>query len=244
MEIEEGKKLRKIDESSNSRSSLEFEDDPVELNELNELHKTMKSSDTTLFLSQFANNLKQLRRVNNWITNKSSSSSIKQSQFYHVNTLEKYENDGSDRSEESDDDDNNNNNNNNNEKNEESEDSNQSEDEEQFNEWINEQHEILLNEFADVNVGEKEMMLLWNRHMNNINIIADHQISLSCFSFLLEHINLIIHRGIERNCILHFINLYSFGLLNSIQLFLLINSLQILEQKIISKRIDKNDFLE
>ncbi|KAI3383532.1 hypothetical protein SNEBB_006705 [Seison nebaliae] len=106
--------------------------------------------------------------------------------------------------------------------------------------WLEEQEQILLNDFKDVNDGEKKMMLLWNGHMTKQNIIADHQIPLAALSFLCDNIEIIIEQSIQRNCILHFTQLFNIGLISNKQHFQLINLLQQMEERQLRHYIDKN----
>ncbi len=80
-------------------------------------------------------------------------------------------------------------------------------------EWLKEQTSMFINEFTDVNQGEKEIMRLWNLHVMNNTFISDTQIYHACETFLNANAQYIVDNNLCRNFILHLANLYDYGLL-------------------------------
>eukprot|EP00057_Strongylocentrotus_purpuratus_P032568 XP_788076.2 PREDICTED: polycomb protein suz12-A [Strongylocentrotus purpuratus] len=80
--------------------------------------------------------------------------------------------------------------------------------------WIKERTRMMIDEFTDVNEGEKELMKLWNNHCMKHNFIADSQIPWACSMFLEVHGEDILRENLTSNFLLHLINLYDFSLLH------------------------------
>ncbi|XP_071481229.1 polycomb protein suz12-A-like [Diadema antillarum] len=80
--------------------------------------------------------------------------------------------------------------------------------------WIKERTRMMIDEFSDVNEGEKELMKLWNNHCMKHNFIADSQIPKACSLFIEEHGATILRESLGQNFLLHLINLYDFSLLH------------------------------
>ncbi|XP_013401571.1 polycomb protein suz12 [Lingula anatina] len=79
--------------------------------------------------------------------------------------------------------------------------------------WLREKTIQMLDEFTDVNEGEKEIMKMWNIHVMRNNYIADCQFTTACQTFVAEHGVTIVEKNLCRNFLLHMINLYDFGLI-------------------------------
>lgn len=90
-------------------------------------------------------------------------------------------------------------------------------------EWLREQGVILLNEFADVNQGEKDLMHLWNSHVSKYNFLADSNIYLACETFINEQIDYLVRLNLVKNFLLHLSNLFDHGLVNAQGLLKLVN---------------------
>ncbi len=84
--------------------------------------------------------------------------------------------------------------------------------------WLKEQTKILINEFTDVNEGEKGLMKLWNLHCLHNNFIADSQVYKACESFIDEFGSKLIEFSLVNNFFLHLANLYDYGLLKPEQI--------------------------
>ncbi|PIK50278.1 putative polycomb protein suz12-A [Apostichopus japonicus] len=81
-------------------------------------------------------------------------------------------------------------------------------------EWMQERTKMMIDEFTDVNEGEKEVMKMWNMHCMKQNYIADSQIPTCCMKFVAEKGREILSRGLYHNFLLHLVNLYDFSLLH------------------------------
>ncbi|XP_054763049.2 polycomb protein suz12-B-like [Lytechinus pictus] len=80
--------------------------------------------------------------------------------------------------------------------------------------WIKERTRMMIDEFSDVNEGEKELMKLWNNHCMKHNFIADSQIPRACSLFIDAHGEDVLRQNLTSNFLLHLINLYDFSLLH------------------------------
>lgn len=65
----------------------------------------------------------------------------------------------------------------------------------------------MIDDFTDVNPGEKVMMKLWNIHMHKHNFIGDIQLPIAISTFIDENIDQLRH--IYRNFILHLAHLHN-----------------------------------
>ena len=79
--------------------------------------------------------------------------------------------------------------------------------------WLIEHTTLLMDEFADVNEGEKGIMRLWNLHLLHNNFIADLQVFDACKLFITEQMNNLIKLNLFNNFLLHLANLHDYGLL-------------------------------
>lgn len=82
-------------------------------------------------------------------------------------------------------------------------------------EWLREQTGLFIQEFADVNQGEKELMRLWNLHVLHNNFIADSQVFNACETFIEKWGSLIVNNNLINNFYLHLANLNDYGLLEA-----------------------------
>lgn len=77
--------------------------------------------------------------------------------------------------------------------------------------WLIQNCKKLVNEFTDVNEGEKEIMNLWNAHVMKHNYVSDVQMENACELFIENHA--VELKRLRRNFLLHLTNLYEFGLI-------------------------------
>lgn len=70
-----------------------------------------------------------------------------------------------------------------------------------------------MNEFADVNEGEKGIMRLWNLHLLHNNYVSDLQVFNACKVFITEQMKHLIELDLFNNFLLHLANLHDYGLL-------------------------------
>jgi polycomb protein SUZ12 len=82
--------------------------------------------------------------------------------------------------------------------------------------WLKERTQLMIDEFTDVNEGEKELLKLWNLHiMSNYKYKNDSMIRLACLDFVEREGNTILSKNLTRNLVLHLANLWEYGLLSS-----------------------------
>lgn len=92
-------------------------------------------------------------------------------------------------------------------------------------EWLKQLTTLLINDFADVNEGEKEFMKLWNLHCLKYNFVADSQIYSACEMFIDLNVNNLIKMNLIKNFILHLVNLNDYDLLKKNSILKLIEFL-------------------
>ncbi|KAK2160521.1 hypothetical protein LSH36_131g00036 [Paralvinella palmiformis] len=78
--------------------------------------------------------------------------------------------------------------------------------------WLRQNTINMIDEFTDVNEGEKEVMKMWNIHVMHHNYIADCQMPAALCLFVEEYGTSLLQQNLVRNFLLHVINLYDFGL--------------------------------
>ncbi|TRY56366.1 hypothetical protein DNTS_034965 [Danionella cerebrum] len=78
--------------------------------------------------------------------------------------------------------------------------------------WLREKTTTQIEEFTDVNEGEKEVMKLWNLHVMKNGFIADNQMSQASMLFVENYGPYIVRRNLYRNFLLHLVNLHDFNL--------------------------------
>ncbi|XP_056441714.1 polycomb protein suz12-B isoform X2 [Gadus chalcogrammus] len=92
-------------------------------------------------------------------------------------------------------------------------------------EWLREKTATQLEEFTDVNEGEKEVMKLWNLHVmqkgvlsvsysTNPNFIADNQMNQASMVFVETCGPFIARRNLCRNFLLHLVSMHDFNLVS------------------------------
>ncbi|KAJ2943672.1 hypothetical protein O0L34_g16785 [Tuta absoluta] len=84
--------------------------------------------------------------------------------------------------------------------------------------WLQQKTMMMIDEFTDVNEGEKELMKMWNLHVMKYNYVGDCQIPLACRKFLQAKGRELLDKGLYRNLILHMCSLHDFGLLSPVVL--------------------------
>ncbi|XP_051988163.1 polycomb protein suz12-A-like isoform X1 [Xyrauchen texanus] len=83
-------------------------------------------------------------------------------------------------------------------------------------EWLKEKTAMQIEEFMDVNEGEKEVMKLWNLHVMKHGFIADNQMNHACMLFVEQHGPSIIDKNLCRNVLLHLVSMHDFGLVTTV----------------------------
>uniref|UniRef100_H3D135 SUZ12 polycomb repressive complex 2 subunit a n=1 Tax=Tetraodon nigroviridis TaxID=99883 RepID=H3D135_TETNG len=82
--------------------------------------------------------------------------------------------------------------------------------------WLKEKTSKQIEEFTDVNEGEKEIMKLWNLHVMKRGFIADNQMNEACLLFAEHHGAHIVQNNLCRNLLLHLISMHDFNLINTL----------------------------
>lgn len=101
-------------------------------------------------------------------------------------------------------------------------------------EWLQQHTQKLLDDFTDVNEGEKEMLKMWNLHVLKHNFVGYSQMSLACEMFVNEYGNAIWAKNLYRNFLLHLTNLHDSDMLTPGQMYTIVQRLQS------KQKIDKN----
>ena len=89
-------------------------------------------------------------------------------------------------------------------------------------EWLRDHTSAMINEFSDVNDGEKSIMRLWNAHCLRNNFICDARVFDAVKSFVAKHGEAVIRSNLCNNFLLHLANLHDYGLLKLAQLLELV----------------------
>ncbi|XP_071952960.1 polycomb protein suz12-like [Antedon mediterranea] len=79
--------------------------------------------------------------------------------------------------------------------------------------WLKERTSMMIDEFTDVNEGEKELMKLWNVHVLKNNFMSDSLIPRACRMFVQDHGPELVKLNLKSNFLLHMVNLFDFSLI-------------------------------
>lgn len=105
--------------------------------------------------------------------------------------------------------------------------------------WLKEQTNLLIDDFDDVNEGEKDMMRLWNLHNIKFNYMPDCQFYKLCEMFIVEQTENLIKKKLFNNFILHLANAFDYGLLTAEQMMRLNDFLHETKQNIMQKQANQ-----
>lgn len=78
--------------------------------------------------------------------------------------------------------------------------------------WLQQKTKQMIDEFTDVNEGEKELMKMWNLHIMREGYVGEIQIPLACEMFIDLHANELLEKNLYKNFVLHMCNLSDYGL--------------------------------
>lgn len=92
--------------------------------------------------------------------------------------------------------------------------------------WLRDNTTRMIDDFSDVNAGEKDIMKLWNLHVLKQSYVCESQMSSAAISFVEVHGQTILEQNLYRNCVIHFLNLFDYGLITSTNFSQAIQSLQ------------------
>lgn len=93
-------------------------------------------------------------------------------------------------------------------------------------EWLRSKTMMMIDEFTDVNEGEKELMKMWNLHIMKYGFVGDCQIPLACTMFVQHKGRELLLKNLYRNFVLHMCSLFDFGLVSAVCLYNTIQKLQ------------------
>lgn len=93
-------------------------------------------------------------------------------------------------------------------------------------EWLQYKTMMMIDEFTDVNEGEKELMKMWNLHVMKHGYVGDCQIGLACAMFLQAKGKELLLKNLYRNFVLHLSSLFDFGLISPVTLYNTVKKLQ------------------
>ncbi|XP_016971140.1 polycomb protein Su(z)12 isoform X1 [Drosophila rhopaloa] len=92
--------------------------------------------------------------------------------------------------------------------------------------WLRQKTIQMIDEFSDVNEGEKELMKLWNLHVMRHGFVGDCQLPIACEMFLDAKGNEIVRKNLYRNFILHMCSLFDYGLIAAETVYKTVQKLQ------------------
>ncbi|KAM9393695.1 LOW QUALITY PROTEIN: polycomb protein suz12-B-like [Pholidichthys leucotaenia] len=105
--------------------------------------------------------------------------------------------------------------------------------------WLKEKTMKQIEEFTDVNEGEKEIMKMWNLHVMMHGFIADNQMNKACLLFAEHHTTIIIKHNLCRNFLLHLISMHDFNLISTVTIDKAMARLRLLQNQ--AARGDKDE---
>lgn len=81
--------------------------------------------------------------------------------------------------------------------------------------WLKQKTMMMIDEFTDVNEGEKELMKMWNLHVMRHGFVGDCQTALACDMFVELHGRELLAKNLYRNFVVHMCSLFDYGLIPS-----------------------------
>ncbi|KAJ8963629.1 hypothetical protein NQ314_005529 [Rhamnusium bicolor] len=93
-------------------------------------------------------------------------------------------------------------------------------------EWLQNKTIMMIDEFTDVNEGEKELMKIWNLHVMKYGFVGDCQIPLACQIFVQHKGKELLLKNLYKNFVVHMCSLFDFGLVSAVCLYTTIQKLQ------------------
>ncbi|XP_022918148.1 polycomb protein Su(z)12 [Onthophagus taurus] len=93
-------------------------------------------------------------------------------------------------------------------------------------EWLRAKTMMMIDEFTDVNEGEKELMKMWNLHVMKYGFVGDCQIPLACHMFVQHKGKELLMKNLYRNFVVHMCSLFDFGLVSAVCLYATLKKLQ------------------
>lgn len=81
--------------------------------------------------------------------------------------------------------------------------------------WLQTSMGRMLDEFVDVNEGEKELMKMWNIHLLKFSFVGKAQMELACEMFVHLNYAIIKEKKLYRNFLVHLANMVEFDVINA-----------------------------
>uniref|UniRef100_A0A182QKH0 Uncharacterized protein n=1 Tax=Anopheles farauti TaxID=69004 RepID=A0A182QKH0_9DIPT len=81
--------------------------------------------------------------------------------------------------------------------------------------WLQHKTMQMIDEFTDVNEGEKELMKMWNLHVMKYGYVGDCQIPIALEMFIDLRGRELMARNLYRNFVLHMCSMFDFGLVSA-----------------------------
>ncbi|RZF43138.1 hypothetical protein LSTR_LSTR012558 [Laodelphax striatellus] len=92
--------------------------------------------------------------------------------------------------------------------------------------WLQKKTQMMIDDFTDVNEGEKELMKKWNLHVMKHGFVGDCQIPLASTMFLKDRGHELLMKNLYRNFVLHMCNLFDFGLVSPVTVYTVVQNLR------------------
>uniref|UniRef100_A0A336L0Z7 CSON001913 protein n=1 Tax=Culicoides sonorensis TaxID=179676 RepID=A0A336L0Z7_CULSO len=92
--------------------------------------------------------------------------------------------------------------------------------------WLKHKTIQMIDEFTDVNEGEKELMKLWNLHVMRFGYVGDCQIPIACDMFVEHKGKELLEKNVYKNFILHMCSLFDFGLISPENFYTTVQKIQ------------------
>ncbi|XP_053706977.1 polycomb protein suz12-A-like isoform X6 [Synchiropus splendidus] len=83
-------------------------------------------------------------------------------------------------------------------------------------EWLKEKTVKQIDEFTDVNEGEKEIMKLWNLHVMKHGFVGENQMNKACLLFVDRHGDHLVRHNLCRNLLLHLVSMHDYNLVSTL----------------------------
>ncbi|XP_034249349.1 polycomb protein suz12-A isoform X2 [Thrips palmi] len=91
--------------------------------------------------------------------------------------------------------------------------------------WLQTKTMMMIDEFTDVNEGEKELMKMWNLHVMKEGYVGDCQVPTACTKFLEKKGKELLDKNLYRNFIVHMCSLFDYGLVSPVALYQIVQQL-------------------
>jgi hypothetical protein len=81
----------------------------------------------------------------------------------------------------------------------------------------------IIDEFTDITKHEKELMKIWNLHLSTFPPHGDRLLPIICQRFVIKYGHILLEKGLRHNLLLHFMNMWDFGLLVAEEIYQYMN---------------------